>query len=298
MQTLISNCDCGATPINAGGETICPTCGIVQDDPNINYGQDVRAFTIQERETRRRTGQPLNQAIHDKGLTTMIGRVGRDARGNRIKQVDKLKMLRLRSWQIRSRVHSSKDRNLAQAMAEFDRLSDKLSVSHAVKEKAAVIYRKALDSEIVRGRSINRITAASLYVAIRMEQIPRTLKQVVAVSSDNKKDISRCYRLILKTLGLKMPRPDAKLKVSAIANKLDLSMKIQHCAIDLIREAEKIKATAGKDPTGLAAAALYVAIKINKEGTTQRELADAAQVTEVTIRNRYKGFERDLGIEF
>jgi len=279
------------------GEIICGSCGIVIRESSLNEGPEWRAFTPTEKNSRSRVGVPLSFAVHDKGLTTMIGRVGRDAFGRKIPLDTKLQMLRLRKWQIRSRVHSSVDRNLAQAMAELDRLSDKLHITPSIKEKAAVIYRKALDKGLVRGRSISAISAASLYAACRMTQTPRTLREISKESPIEKKDIARCYRLMLRELDIQMPKPEAQLRVPKIAAKVGVGEKTQQTAVEILREATRLKTTAGKDPMGLAAAALYIACVMNDEKRTQKRIADAAGVTEVTIRNRYKGLKEALGLE-
>lgn len=279
------------------GEIICGNCGLVVKESLINDGPEWRAFTPGEKESRSRVGVPLSFAVHDKGLTTVIGRIGKDAYGRSIPLNTKLQMLRLRKWQIRSRVHSSTDRNLAQAMAELDRLCDKLHIPANIKERAAVIYRKALDSGLVRGRSISAIAAASLYAACRITQTPRTLREIARQSPIEKKDIARCYRLMLKDLNLQMPKPDAQLRVPKIAAKIGVGERTQQAAVEILRRAEKIRTTAGKDPMGLAAAALYIACIMNNEKRTQKIIADAAGVTEVTIRNRYKGLKDALDLD-
>jgi transcription initiation factor TFIIB len=291
--------ECGSTNIvndEDTGEIICATCGLVLHESTLNEGPEWRAFTPGEKETRSRVGVPLSFAVHDKGLTTVIGRVGKDAYGRNIPLNTKLQMLRLRKWQIRSRVHSSEDRNLAQAMAELDRLSDKLHVPPNIKERAAVIYRKALDQGLVRGRSVSAIAAASLYAACRITQTPRTLREITRASTIDKKDIARCYRLMLKELNIQMPIPDAQLRIPKIAAKVGVGEKTQQKAVEILRRAGKLRTTAGKDPMGLAAAALYIACQMTDEKRTQKMIADAADVTEVTIRNRYKGLKEILDL--
>ncbi|MDG6903056.1 MAG: transcription initiation factor IIB, partial [Nitrososphaerota archaeon] len=203
---------------------------------------------------------------------------------------------RLRTWDSRSQVHEPVDRNLRQAFSELDRLSDKLSVSDAVVEKAAYIYRKALERGLVRGRSISAIIAASLYAACRDTQTPRTLKDLAAVSNVKKKDIARCYRLLLKEMDIKMPVVDPTKCISRIASKAQLTEKTKRRALEILKRAEETRISAGKDPMGLAAAALYVACTLEGEDKTQKDVAEAAGVTEVTIRNRYKGLRSALGI--
>jgi transcription initiation factor TFIIB len=292
--------ECGSANLiqdEDSGEIICGNCGLVLKDTIISTGPEWRAFTPAEKDARSRVGIPLSFAVHDKGLTTVIGRVGKDAYGKNLPLDTKVQMLRLRKWQIRSRVHSSEDRNLAQAMAELDRLCDKLHIHSPIKERAALIYRKALIQGLVRGRSISEIAAASLYAACRITQTPRTLREITRQSPIDKKDIARCYRLILKDLHLQMPRPDAQMRIPKIAARVGVGEKTQRTAVEIIRRAEKIKITAGKDPMGLAAAALYIACVLNREKRTQKMIADAAGVTEVTIRNRYKGLKDALKID-
>ncbi len=279
------------------GETICGGCGLVLHEQMMDKGPEWRAFTQEEKESRSRVGIPTSYSVHDKGLSTAIGRVDRDAFGRKLPLSTRLQMWRLRKWQIRSRVHSSVDRNLAQAMAELDRLSDKVHIPGPVKEKAAVIYRKALDKGLVRGRSIAAIAAAALYAACRTGETPRTLREVAEASLVDKKDVARCYRLLLRELDIYIPIADPLTYMSKIAERTGISGQTQGLAIRILNEAKRKRAASGKDPMGLAAAALYIACLQNNEKKTQKDIAEAAGVTEVTVRNRYKSLKRQLELE-
>lgn len=300
-QRLTDKCpECGSQNKihdSDSGETICGNCGLVLREQMMDKGPEWRAFTQEEKASRSRVGTPTSYSVHDKGLSTAIGRVDRDAFGRKLPLSTRLQMWRLRKWQIRSRVHSSVDRNLAQAMAELDRLSDKVYLPGSVKEKAAVTYRKALDKGLVRGRSIAAIAAASLYAACRSTSTPRTLREISEASLVNKKDVARCYRLLLRELDIKMPIANPLTYVSKIAEKTGISGTTQGIAIKLLAEAKRKRASAGKDPMGLAAAALYIACLMKAEKKTQKDIAEAAGVTEVTVRNRYKTLKKQLGIE-
>jgi transcription initiation factor TFIIB len=278
------------------GEVICGRCGLVVRENVMDEGPEWRAFTRQEKEQRSRVGTPISLSVHDKGLSTVIDRVNKDAFGRELSASTRLQMLRLRKWHIRARVHSSVDRNLAQAMAELDRLTDKIRIPSSVKEQAALIYRRALDKGLVRGRSILAIAAASLYAACRFTQTPRTLKEVAGASLVKKKDIARCYRLLLRELDIKMPIADPIRCVPKIASRIGINEKTQQIAIDILHQAEEEKAIAGKDPMGVAAAAIYIACVLEDERKTQKEIAEASGVTEVTVRNRYKGLTNDLNL--
>jgi len=279
------------------GETICGSCGLVIQDVMMNEGPEWRAFTQEEKQSRSRVGIPTSYSVHDKGLSTSIDRIDRDAFGRKLPLSTRLQMWRLRKWQIRSRVHSSIDRNLAQAMTELDRLSDKVSAPAAVKEKAALIYRKALDEGLVRGRSIAAIAAASLYASCRITGTPRNLREISRASLVKKKDVARCYRLLLRKLNIRMPIADPLIYITKIAQRSDVPGYIQASAVKILNEARSKRISAGKDPMGLAAAALYIACKQAGERKTQKEIADAAGVTEVTVRNRFKNLKRLLKLD-
>jgi len=278
------------------GENCCSKCGFVITDKSIETGPEWRSFSKEEHEGRSRAGVPTSLAMHDMGLATIIGPQDRDATGKPLTASMRSTIERLRTWDSRSQVHEPVDRNFRQAFSELDRLKDKLAVGDAVIEKAAYIYRKALEKGLVRGRSISALIASALYAACRDTETPRTLKDIANSSNIKRKDIARCYRLLLRELGLKMPVVDPIKCVARIASKAGLSEKTKRGATKILKTAEEIKISAGKDPMGLAAAALYVACVTNGENKTQRDVAEAAGVTEVTIRNRYKGLKIALDL--
>ncbi len=235
------------------GETICGDCGLVLYEQMLDKGPEWRAFTQEEKTSRSRVGAPTSYSIHDKGLSTTISQVDRDAFGRKLPLSTRLQMWRLRKWQIRSRVHSSTDRGLAQAMAELERLSDKVNISSLIKEKAAVIYREALAKALIRRGSIVSIAAAALYAACRKSGTPITLSEIARASLVEKKDVARCYRMLLQELDFHMPVADPLIYVSKIAEKNGISGKTQGAAIAILREAKQKRFAAGKDPIGMAA---------------------------------------------
>ena len=300
LQSADRCSECGGTNLvhdYDSGETVCGDCGLVLYEQMMAKGPEWRAFTQEEKASRSRVGIPTSYSVHDKGLSTAIGRVDRDAFGRKLPLSTRLQMWRLRKWQIRSRVHSSVDRNLAQAMAELDRLCDKAHIPGPVKEKAAVIYRKALDRGLVRGRSIAAIAAAALYAACRATRTPRTIRDIADISLVDKKDVARCYRLLLRELDMHMPIADPLTYISKIAEATGISGPTQGLAIKILSEAKAQRVASGKDPMGLAAASLYIACLQANEKKTQKDIAEAAGVTEVTVRNRYKNLKRQLGLE-
>jgi len=273
------------------GEQFCGKCGYVISQKVDESGPERSSFSTQGGVDTTRTGIPSSLTIHDMGLSTVINPQNRDAAGKPLTASMKSTITRLRTWDSRSQYQAPADRNLRQALNELNRLKDKLAISSSVVEKAAYIYRKAMEQQLVRGRSISSLIAASLYAACRDTETPRTLKDVADAANIKRKEISRCYRLLHKELELKMPVVDSIQCIARISSKLKITEKTKRYAAKILKEAQKRQESSGKDPMGLAAAALYFSCVINGVSITQRDLAEAAGVTEVTIRNRFKALK-------
>jgi len=278
---------------NVTGERFCGKCGFVISETTQDTGPEWRSFSKDGGADPTRTGAPTTLAMHDRGLATIINPMNRDASGKPLSSAMKSTIERLRTWDSRSKVNASSDKNLRQALSQLATLKDKLSLNDAVIEKASYIYRKALEKGLVRGRSISALIAAALYAACRDTETPRTLKDVADAGNIKKKDISRCYRILHKELDLKMPVVNPIQCIAGIASKLGISEKTKRYAAKVLQVAQEHEESAGKDPMGLAAAALYLSCVKNNEDMTQRDIAEASNVTEVTIRNRYKGLRLD-----
>ena len=283
--------ECGNTNLvsdNARGEIICNVCGLVLSQKIIDSGPEWRAFSSEEANRKARVGAPTTLTLHDKGLSTMIGWNNKDAFGKSISPKMKAEVYRLRKWHVRTRTNKSIDRNLAYAMNELDRFSSQLNLSRELKESAAHIYRKMAHKNLIRGRSIEAMLVASIYLSCRLNNIPKTLDDFVEFALVDKKKIARCYRLILNELKINIQVSSPINFIPRFCAELNLSGRTQNRAAELLKLARKYRITTGKAPTGLAGAALYVAAIQEGERRTQKEISLAAGVTEATIRNRYK----------
>ena len=201
-------------------------------------------------------------------------------------------MNRLRTWDLRAHIHTSVERNLIQAFNERDILKDKLALSGAIVEKSAYIYRKVLDRGLVRGRTTLGIMAAASYAGCREMETPWTLKDIAAASNIKRKDIARNYRMLLSELDFKVPNPDPMKCIVKVANKANLCENTKRRAISIMKDIIKKEIPAGKDPMGIAATVLYIACLYTGEKRTRTDIAQAAGVTEVTLRNRYRHIKR------
>jgi transcription initiation factor TFIIB len=208
-------------------------------------------------------------------------------------------MQRLRKWNERFRTRDSKERNLKQALGEIDRMSSALGLPENVRETASVIYRRALDENLLPGRSIEGVSTASVYAAARQAGVPRSLDEVAGVSRVEKSEIARTYRYVVRELGLEVAPADPESYVPRFASELGLSEEAENRARKLLGNAKEQGVHSGKSPVGLAAAAVYAASLLTNEKTTQAAVSEVADISEVTIRNRYHELleaEQDLAV--
>lgn len=275
------------------GELICAICGLVISERMESGGPEHRNFLDGGASTAR-TGDGTSLRRHDRGLSTIINPLNKDSTGKQLSSSMKSTINRLRIWDGRTQVHKTAEKNLRQAFNDLSRLQDKLGLSEAITEKTAYIYRKAIEKDLIKGRSISALIAAALYVACRDAEIPRTLIEVCDASNVKRKELTKCYRLLIQELNLKVPVINTVQCVARIGNNLGISEKTKRYAIKIINEYQQSGEIAGKSPTGIAATAIYLAtIKMN-EKFSQREVADAANITEVTIRNRSNSIKKVL----
>jgi transcription initiation factor TFIIB len=276
------------------GELVCSNCGFVLREKEEESGP---AFSSSEGGAPEITsGPPASISQPDMGLETVIGRTGRDASGSSLSPKMKSTVDRIRVWERRTRTNQSGYRSMSKAFDEIKTIAAKLSVGDAAIDRAAYIYRKALEKRITRGRSTSQLSAAALYAACRDLEIPRSLKDVAAAGNISKKDLSRSYRTLVTELDIKMPVEDPVRSVPKIGSAIGVSPQTMRRAQEILRRAEAQGVSAGKDPMGLAGAALYIASHLEGEGKSQPTVAKAAEVTEVTVRNRYRALRSSLDL--
>jgi len=292
--------ECGSTSLTRDyerAEIVCNECGLVIDEKIIDTGPEWRAFDHEQRIKRSRVGAPMTYTIHDKGLSTVIDWRNKDSYGKDLSAGKRAQIYRLRKWQQRIRVSNATERNLAFALTELDRVASRLGLPRNVRETAAMVYRKAVEKGLIRGRSIEGVAAAALYAACRQCKVPRTLDEIADAAKLNRKEIGRTYRFVARELGINLKPTTPMDYVPRFGSELGLSGEVQSKAIEILKKAMDQELTSGRGPTGVAAAAIYIASVLLGERRTQREVAEVAGVTEVTIRNRYKELAEKLDIE-
>lgn len=288
ISTACSSCRKGRLISDPeSGETICSNCGLVLYDKAVEMRPEWRDFGA-EAIDKIRVGKATSLARHDMGLSTVIGRTNKDASGTIIDTAMRYKIDRLRIWDRRIMAHPSSERNLMKAFQELERLKDKLSLSDALIEKTAYIYRKAQVKRLITGRSISSVLGACIYLSCRELAVPVTLKDIASAGDLDERSLSRNYRIIVKELEIKVPNADPVRCIVRIANKVELDERTKRHAIQIMKDLAKTGMHEGKDPMGIAATIVFLSCLQNNVSITQRIVAQAAGVTEATIRNRLR----------
>ncbi len=278
------------------GELVCQSCGLVLADESVDFGKEWRSFDSDQFEERARTGSPMKYVKLNKGLVTMIDRRGTDLRGNRLSSKSRAQMYRLIKWHKRASVSSSMQRNLSIALTELRRIASYLNIPEQLIEASALLYRKTVRKGLIRGRLIEAVVAAILYTVCRTYKVPRTLNEMAEASGLTKKEIGRTYRFLVRELKLEVPLTNPIHYIPRFASELNLSGEVQEEGRRILEEAIGNGLISGRGPTGVAAAAVYIAGLLKGERRTQKEVANVAGVTEVTIRNRYRELKKRLKI--
>ncbi len=265
------------------GELICTKCGFVIRE---RVGNEEEEWSVLAREpgSKLRTS-PTSLARSGMGLSTIIGRPDRSA-GSGLNAAMRSTFDRLRTWDFRIKGHD--ERSLRRAFVELDRLRSTLGLSDAIVEKTAYIYRRAQERGLVRGRTMRAVLGATIYIVQREMGVSGTLQDIISAANTTEKDLARAYRILLRELDLKVPMLDPAKCISRVASKANISERTKRKAMNMIYNVIKSGLAAGKDPMGLAASVLYIACTSSGEPKSQAAIANAAGVSEVTLRKNQR----------
>ncbi|KXB08432.1 transcription initiation factor IIB [candidate division MSBL1 archaeon SCGC-AAA382N08] len=296
-ETKCPNCGDNVTIRDYKQSTVvCENCGQILKEEIKDRGPEWRAFDQKEEQNKSRGGPPVTETIHDKGLATLIDFKNYDSKGGKLSSERRQVAYRLRKWNKRARISNSAERNLAFSLSELERMASQLGVPRSVREIASKIYREAVDEDLIQGRSMEEMISAALYTACRRAEIPRSLNEIAEVSRVPLKKIVSGYRFMCRQLDIHLPPVDPAMFVSRFASKLNLSGETKVMARQIIRKAREENLTSGKNPTGIAIGAIYIASLKCGERRTQEEVSKVAGVTSVTVRNSYKNIAEELNL--
>lgn len=232
-------------------------------------------------------GTPSSLAHHDKNLSTVISYANVDADGVAISVDQRSAMQRMRRWNKISNNNRSYHRNLKNAFAVLIRIKDKLSLSETIVEKSAYYYRKILDQNLIKGRSIKGFVVACVYVSCREMNVPRTIEEIAEISDTDKIFAGKCYRLLVRKLKVRLPSIDSTSHLARIANNASISERTLRHAAQMMAQVKDDPISFGKDPCAIAVAVLYGACLDKGEKTSQSRISQAGSVSVVTLRKRF-----------
>lgn len=289
---MIGKCpECGSTRLMRYYEDIvCMDCGFVVTSKIAEQSSE----QIYESKQRKRITRPVlfQTSIHHKEPSVAI-----TGEGNNVHE--KLVILNQKpsifeKWQKFIKVSDSTERNLALALFEITRIAEVLSLPKIVLEVASAIYKTTAEKRIITGRSIRALSSAVVYIACRQCGLALTIGDVASTSKINRRKVGRSCSFLMRELNFSIPPLKPSQYLSHLSNRLAMQEKPEQVAKRILRVAEELNLSSGKNPVGVAAAASYIASVITGEKKTQREIAEASRITEATIRNRYKELSKQL----
>ncbi len=285
ISDFCPECSGSIISLNQIGEIVCSQCGLVIKERGVVLTHsDKRAYTSQEKKQREHTGTPISILLPDIGLTNVIDR-------KNIKDPD---LKRAVKWNTRI---TWEKRNILIATTELKRICSNLNLPNHIRLEAIKLYKEAFKKKMLRGRSINSMVAACIYLAIRLKRIPRTMQEILDESAENVKDIRRCYRVLIRELNIKSPNTKPSALLPTYIATLKLGPDIEINSTKIINAFSERFSTSGKDPKGIVAGAIYLACRLKELELTQKDIAEVVGVTEVTLRSRYKELSTKLKIK-
>ncbi len=270
------------------GEQVCPSCGFVTTGP-VDEGPEWKAIDLEEKSKRVRVGSPTTLTLHDLGLSTDISTEMRDSHGKYLDPAMRATVEKMKKWQSRIRTINSQERGLSIVLSRITEVCNNLNLPRNVAETAALIYRTSVKLKVAKSKSIMGMTAATVYLACRKCGVSRTLKEVARAAGLEKGNVAKYFRLILKDVEKNyVPPPSVEKHISKLVNLAKIDPRVEHLALNVSRQTNDSKISSGKAPAGLAAAYVYMSSVMLGEHLPQREVAEFAEVTEVTVRNRVR----------
>ena len=276
--------ECNGNLKRAGTETVCNECGLVVSEDELDRGPEWRSFADDDTNPER-CGAPLTRSRHDRGLSTEIGR------STRLKGRKRRQVARMRRQHKRARISSKRDRNQVYGFTEIRRLTGQLELPENIRDRSCVLFESAQESDLLRGRCIEGFAAAAVYAVCRTASVSRTRDEIVAVASADEDELTAAYGALNRELDLPTGPIAPSEYLARFASKLDVPTDLERSARRLATEAHESGLTAGRNPSGVAAACLYTAARRAGHELTQKDASEVAGVSAVTIRNTYQDLQ-------
>ncbi|XP_062515164.1 transcription initiation factor IIB-like [Corticium candelabrum] len=260
------------------GDMVCPECGIVVGDRVVDVGSEWRTFSNEKSsKDNSRVGAAENPLLGGGDLSTGVGHLPHGGDQSLVHMI-----------QHRSSQSGTSDRSLVHGLREISQMADRINLPRMIVDGANVLFKQVDSEKHLKGRSNDAIASACLYIACRQEQVPRTFKEICAVSKVSKKEIGRCFKLIKRAVETKVGQVVSTDFMSRFCANLGLSPNVQRAAMHIAKKANELDLCPGKVYTSIAAAAIYLASQTSSNKKSQKEVGAVVGVAETTIRATYK----------
>jgi len=278
------------------GEIACSNCGTVSSEKVMDSTSETTGLSGEEYQNNSRVGMKTSLKMADRGLSTIMESQDKDATGKSLSNENRRMFYRLRMWDRNSRSAISV-KSFQKAFTLLDAMSSKLGLPESVVEETAYLFRKIAAKKILAGRSTSSMLCATIYIACRLTDTPRTLQDVANAGNIKKKNLQRIYRFLAKELDIHPETYNPREFVTRIAKAVGLSEKSERLAFKILTISEKKNVLASKNPMAMTAAAINLASIMNNEKITQLKISEASGISAVTIRERSKEIKQKAGDE-
>jgi len=290
------------------GECFCSSCGYVVYDHTPTLATESIDSSLESRFKSTRGSGSTSYSYHDLGISSDIYHANRDFNGKSIRSDMLDEINRIRRWHSRLRVSSSKERRIYNVLTKINEICSILSLPRVINESASLVYRMIESKSKAKGRSSVCMACACIYHVCKQYSILRSIDEIAeAAGCKNKRLIYKYYRIIAlesivddesrdsidnngssnsSSKGLFIIPID--MYIAKLSNTIRLDTKVEKLAIDIARKTVDRSAMDGKAPYGLAAAYIYMACVLLGMKVLQSDISSASNVTEVTVRNRYR----------
>lgn len=282
---MLSKCpDCGAKNLffnRQKGEVICRACAFVIDDSLPDFGRE-RMLDSDDVEKKSRSGAPYDPRI----ANNIITEIGSYSDLNKLPSSSQRLFKRIKSknrW-----TSSAIEHNLNRGLANLNHVGSFLKLPNHVEKEAARIYRECAERGLTRARSMENMVAGAVYIAAKVNGIPKRLDEISTATGIDVKTIAKSYKLIIRNLNIKLVPTSPVDFIPKFASELGLSQKVQTATVKMLESLLKMKHASGKNPSSLGATCLYLNALIEKEKVKQKQICEIAGITETTLRNRCK----------
>lgn len=256
------------------GDLICPECGLVVGDRLVDVTSEWRMFSSESNsKDPSRVGAAENHLLSGTDLSTSIQTLpgsSDDYSGMSRKQIN------------------NTDRQLITGFGIMREMSERIHLAKSIQDSANSTLKQVVDTKQLKGKNSEAVSAACLYIACRKEGVPRTFKEICAVSKVSKKEIGRCFKLILRALETNLELITSSDFMSRFCGQLSLPQSVQTAATTIARKSNELNIVAGRSPISIAAAAIYMASQASDYKKAAKDIGEIAGVAEVTIRQSYR----------